>query len=78
MAEKVLDKYSFPSGHTLSAAAVGTSFALSLPPVLPLVVIGWLLIAWSRIALAHHYPSDVVAGGVAGTLIGLAVNGLIT
>lgn len=77
VAEQVLDKYSFPSGHALSAAAVGTSFVLSLPPVLPLVVIVWLLIAWSRIALAHHYPSDVVAGGVAGVLIGLVVNGLI-
>ena len=34
----------------------------------------WLvLIAYSRIYLAAHYPGDVIAGAIFGTAIGIAV-----
>jgi undecaprenyl-diphosphatase len=29
----------------------------------------WLLVAWARLAAAHHYPSDLLAGTVLGAAI---------
>jgi undecaprenyl-diphosphatase len=68
----VLDRFSFPSGHTLHA--VGFSLvACSYYPGLEIVL--WpftLLTAVSRVALGLHYPSDVLAGGALGALIAAA------
>ena len=64
-----LDRFSFPSGHTLHAVAL-TAIAVAHFPVLawPLVPFT-LLVAWSRVALGLHYPSDVAAGaGVGGAI----------
>jgi undecaprenyl-diphosphatase len=65
-----LDRYSFPSGHTLHAVAFtwqGVSHATELAWVLvPLA----LLIAGSRIVLGLHYPSDVLAGAAIGASLG--------
>ena len=30
-------------------------------------------LAWSRLATAHHYPSDVLAGAALGLLVGYPV-----
>jgi len=65
----VLDRFSFPSGHTLHAIA----FSLIATHYYPgLWVVLWpftLLTALSRVALGLHYPSDVIAGGALGALI---------
>ena len=64
-----LDRYSFPSGHTLHAIAFSL-VACSYYPGLWIVL--WpfaLLTAVSRVALGLHYPSDVIAGGALGALI---------
>ncbi|MBK6526521.1 MAG: phosphatase PAP2 family protein [Crocinitomicaceae bacterium] len=38
----------------------------------------WLiLIAYSRIYLGVHYPSDLIAGGLLGALIGLLIYSLV-
>lgn len=63
--------YSFPSGHTASSFAVaavfiGTDNAASFE-----IIILASLIAFSRIYLAVHYPSDVIGGGIIGFLCGL-------
>ncbi len=68
--------YSFPSGHaTVAAALFAFAFVLvarHVPGVwrIPLLVTGSLLalaIASSRLVLAVHWPSDVLAGMVCGT-----------
>lgn len=61
---------SFPSGHTTAAFAVTTGLYKNgnklWVPSLGMA----LLTATSRMYLYLHYPSDVVAGGVLGTLVG--------
>ncbi|MFN0121852.1 MAG: phosphatase PAP2 family protein [Blastocatellia bacterium] len=69
-----LDKYSCPSGHCMTAAAIGYPLAHEFPSLLLLVIAGWGLIAWSRLSLGHHYPTDLLAGG----LIGAGVSWLIS
>jgi undecaprenyl-diphosphatase len=43
----------------------------SLPALALLLVPIALLIALSRVVLGLHYPSDVLAGGLLGALLGL-------
>jgi len=65
-----LDKFSFPSGHTLHAV-VFTVVALSHYPQLSFVLLPFtLMVALSRVVLGLHYPSDVLAGALLGSLIG--------
>lgn len=73
-----LDRYSFPSGHSLHAVC----FNLLLLGYLPLL--GWLIVPFtisvlaSRVVLGLHYPSDVVVGsliGAACALIALHLSG---
>jgi undecaprenyl-diphosphatase len=57
-----LDRFSFPSGHTLHAVAF-TLVALTYYPALAeLLVLFTMLIAMSRVVLGLHYPSDVLVG----------------
>ncbi|MDP1596995.1 MAG: phosphatase PAP2 family protein [Methylotenera sp.] len=65
-----LDKFSFPSGHTLHAV-VFTVVALSYFPHLSFFLVPFtLMVALSRVVLGLHYPSDVIAGALLGSLIG--------
>jgi undecaprenyl-diphosphatase len=68
-----LDRYSCPSGHSMTAAIFVVPLVLLFPIAAPLFLAVWLLIGWSRLALGHHYPSDVVFGGAIGTLISAIV-----
>jgi undecaprenyl-diphosphatase len=61
-----LDRYSFPSGHTLHAVCFLTLLAHYFP-MLALVVLPFgLSVAASRVILGLHYPSDVLAGALIG------------
>lgn len=64
-----LDRFSFPSGHTLHA--VGFSLvAIAYYPLLASLLIPFaLLIALSRMILGLHYPSDVIMGAAIGFAI---------
>ncbi|MFO7594532.1 MAG: phosphatase PAP2 family protein [Pseudomonadota bacterium] len=64
-----LDRYSFPSGHTLQAVGftvVATSF---FPALWVLLYPMTFLIALSRPILGLHYPSDVVVAALTGYII---------
>lgn len=63
---KALDRYSFPSGHTLHAVSFTVLGTTSFPELGILLVPMALLIAASRVVLGLHYPSDVAAGAVIG------------
>lgn len=70
-----LDRYSFPSGHTLHAVSF-TTLAVSHDPALALLLVPLALaIAASRVVLGLHYPSDVAAGAVIGAALAAATTG---
>ena len=68
----VLDRFSFPSGHTLHAIAFTLVACFYYPALWVLLVPFTLLTAVSRVALGLHYPSDVIAGAALGALIASA------
>jgi undecaprenyl-diphosphatase len=64
-----LDRYSFPSGHTLHAVSFAWQATVHFPDL------GWVLvpiaalIAASRVVLGLHYPTDVIAGAILGACL---------
>jgi undecaprenyl-diphosphatase len=67
-----LDRWSFPSGHTMHAVAF-TCVAVSQYQVLIWLLAPFtLLIMASRVVLGLHYPSDVFAGAFCGFLAAMA------
>ncbi|MGM8848991.1 phosphatase PAP2 family protein [Salinicola sp. MH3R3-1] len=64
-----VDRYSFPSGHTLHAAMFTGLTAATTPQLLPIVLPLAGLIAASRVVLGLHYVSDVVVGGLIGATL---------
>ncbi len=65
--------YSFPSGHTLASVISATILTMTNKKfgfaAIPLAA----LIAFSRLYLFVHYPSDVFAAAILGFVIGIAV-----
>lgn len=60
---------SFPSDHSLAAfLIVGVAYCFELPGILPLVIMA-LWIWFGRIYAGVHYPADILAGTVLGTLV---------
>ena len=62
--------YSFPSGHTQTAASWSFAFARSRkkPVLWILATVVTLAVGFSRLYLGAHYPIDVVVGALLGLL----------
>jgi undecaprenyl-diphosphatase len=66
-----LDRYSFPSGHTLHAVLFSVLALAHVPELGALLVPMATLIAVSRVVLGLHYPSDVLVGAGLGAAIAM-------
>jgi membrane-associated phospholipid phosphatase len=70
---------SFPSGHSMEVFAIATAFSILIPKrkfIIPVFI--WAsVVAYSRMALGVHYPSDVLAGIITGASIGWLIPWLI-
>ncbi|MDD3518097.1 MAG: phosphatase PAP2 family protein [Chromatiales bacterium] len=64
-----LDQFSFPSGHTMHAVGFSIVLLAYYPQWAWIVVPFASLVAMSRLVLGLHYPSDVLAGALIGTLV---------
>ncbi len=67
-----LDRYSFPSGHTLHAVCMSLLATHDFPELRWILWPFTLLVAGSRPVLGLHYPSDVLAGAGLGALLAAA------
>jgi undecaprenyl-diphosphatase len=65
-----LDRYSFPSGHTLHAVAFTWQACAAFPELAVALVPLALAIAASRVVLGLHYPTDVLVGALLGAASG--------
>jgi len=62
---EILDP-SFPSAHTLGAFMMATLLSHRFPRYWPPFFLVAVFIAWTRIYLGLHYPTDVIAGALLG------------
>jgi len=68
---RCLDRYSFPSGHCMTFTAVAAVLCWQHHAIILPIACGLLLLSWARLAAAHHYPTDLIAGIGVGLSVGI-------
>lgn len=68
-----MDRFSWPSGHSITAIAFLVPFGIAGTPLTALIAPFAFLVLWSRVALGHHYPSDIIGGAILGAVIAALV-----
>jgi undecaprenyl-diphosphatase len=64
---------SFPSDHATAAFAIAVAVLLRHRAAGAVLVVAAAALAFARVAMGVHYPSDVAAGALLGTLSALAL-----
>ena len=64
--------YSFPSGHTLASVISATILLLRERKIGIYALVLAILIAFSRVYLYVHFPTDILGGAILGVVIGFA------
>lgn len=72
------DAFSFPSGHTSAAFGIAVALAGEGSGLGALTLTLASGIAMSRVYLGAHYPLDVAAGTLVGSLAGLAARLIVS
>ncbi len=71
---KAPDRYSFPSGHTMTSFAITISFGTYNLPIFIIFLSVSTLIGISRIYTGVHYTFDVLVSAIIGATIGICSN----
>jgi undecaprenyl-diphosphatase len=66
------DQFSFPSGHTMTAFAIALVVSYFYPSLEGPLYFLAISIALSRVVLGMHFLSDVLAGAILGSALGVA------
>jgi undecaprenyl-diphosphatase len=66
------DRFSFPSGHSITAFAVALPLGLFYPHLMLGLIFCALSVAVSRVVLGMHFLSDVLASSAIGSALGYA------
>jgi membrane-associated phospholipid phosphatase len=64
---------SFPSGHSITAAALAFAVAAVWPRARGVMIVYAVIIIATRLVLLAHHPSDVVAGALLGVIGAMCV-----
>lgn len=71
------DRFSFPSGHSITAFAITVPLSLFYPAYMMGLLFCAFSVALSRVVLGLHFLSDVVVGSLMGAGIGYAAYALM-
>ncbi len=71
---KKASDFSFPSGHSGSSFAAATAMFWTIKKgnIRWILILGAVLMAFTRLYIGIHYPTDIIGGIITGTLCGYA------